>query len=63
MTDHVVFVEPLHDDGNAPAPFVVQPRDEGMPIPLIGAGALDLGESLLRLYRVVDEDVVRTQPC
>ena len=56
--DEVVLDQPLHDDGNGAATLVIQSAVEGVVKPLIGGFSLRLGERLLRLLRIIDQNNV-----
>ena len=51
-------MQPLHDDDDGAMPLVVEPAVEGVVEPLVGGLPLRLGERLLRLQRIVDQDDV-----
>ena len=54
VTDEVIFVQPLHDDDDGAALFIVLPAVEGVVVPLVGHLPLRVGERLLRLQRIID---------
>jgi hypothetical protein len=58
VADQVIFVQPLHDDDDGAMPLVVEPAVEGVVEPIIGGLPLRLGERLLRLQRIVDQNDV-----
>ena len=58
VADQVVFVQPLHDDDDGATALVVLPAVEGVVEPFVGGLPLRLGERLLRLQRIVDQDDV-----
>ena len=58
VTDEVVFVQPLHDDHDGAMALVVEPAVKGVVVPLVGGFALRIGERLLRLQRIIDQDDV-----
>ena len=58
MGSKIVDMDALHDDDDGAIPLVVQAGIEGAVIPLLDRVAPRLGESLLRLDRVVDDDEV-----
>ena len=60
VADEVVLVQPLHDDDDGAMPLVVEPAVEGVDEPLVGGLPPRLGERLLRLQRIVDQDDVGT---
>jgi hypothetical protein len=62
VADEVVLVQPLHDDDDAAAALVVEPAVEGVGVPIIGGIPSRLGERLLRLQRVIDQDEVGAAP-
>jgi hypothetical protein len=51
-------VQPLHDHDDGGVPLVIEPVVEGVVVPLVGGLPLRLGERLLRLQRIVDQDDV-----
>ncbi len=62
VADQVVLVQPLHDDDNRAAAFVVEPAVEGVEIPLVGGVAPRIGERLFRFGGVVDQNEIGTAP-
>ena len=62
VADEVVFVQPLHDDDDGAALLIVLPAVEGVVVPLVGGLPLRLGERLLRLQRIVEQDDVGAGP-
>jgi len=58
VADEVVLERPLHDDGNGVATLVIQSAVKGVVKPLIGGFSLRLGERLLRLLRIIDQNNV-----
>ena len=48
----------LHDNEDASGPFVVEPGDQGVLEPFIGAIALDVRIGVIRLQGVVNDDEV-----
>src|ERR1700729_3283669 len=48
----------LHNNQDGPAPLIVEPRDQRVLEPFIGAVALDLRIGVIRLQRVVDDNEV-----
>jgi hypothetical protein len=58
VADEVVLVQPLHDDDNGAATLVVEPAVKRVIVPLVGGSSLRVGERLLRLQRIVDDDDV-----
>src|SRR5271163_2618338 len=60
MADEVVLVQPLHDNDNSATALVVKPAVEGVDEPVVGGLPLRLGERLLRLQGVIDQDDVGT---
>src|SRR5207248_889910 len=56
VADEVVFVQPLHDDDDGAALLIVLPAVEGVVVPLVGGLPLRVGERLLRLQGIVDQD-------
>jgi hypothetical protein len=58
VSDEVVLVQPLHDDDNGAVTLVVEPAIKGVIVPLVGGLSLRVGERLLRLQRIVDDDDV-----
>ena len=58
VADEVVLVQPLHDDDDGAVPLVVEPAVEGVVVPLVGGLPLRVGERLLRLQRIIDQDDV-----
>jgi hypothetical protein len=53
-------VQPLHDDDDGTPPLVVLPAVESVVIPVVGSLPLRVGERLLRLRRIIDQDDVGT---
>jgi hypothetical protein len=62
MTDEVVLVQPLHDDDNRAPPLVVEPTVEGVGVPLVVVFAPPVGERLIRLQGIVDQQDVGAAP-
>jgi hypothetical protein len=62
VADKVVLVQPLHDDDDGAAALVVKPAVEGVGVPIIGGISSRIGERLLRLQRVIDQDKVGAAP-
>ncbi len=62
VADQVVLVQPLHDDDDGSPAFVVEPAVEGVGVPIIGGIPSRLGERLLRLQRVIDQNQVGAAP-
>src|SRR5271155_1988739 len=60
MADEVVLVQPLHDNYNSATALVVEPAVEGVDEPVVGGVSLRLGERLLRLQGVIDQDDIGT---
>src|ERR1700746_4141519 len=58
VTDQVVFVQPLHDDHDRAMALVVEPAVKGVVVPFVAGFALRVGERLLRLQRIVDQNDV-----
>jgi hypothetical protein len=58
VSDEVVLVQPLHDDDNGAVTLVVEQAIQGVIVPLVGGLSLRVGERLLRLQRIVDDDDV-----
>jgi hypothetical protein len=58
VADEIVLVQPLHDDDNHAVALVIMPAVEGMVEPVVGAVSLRLGQRLLGLQRIVDNDDV-----
>src|SRR5215204_7566506 len=58
----VVHVDALHDDDDPIRALVVEAREKGVGKPLVGRLALRLGEGVLRLQGIVDDDEVATAP-
>src|SRR5438270_8517336 len=56
--DEIVLVQPLHDDHDGAVPLVIEPAVEGVVVPLVGGLPLRLGERLLRLQRIIDQNDV-----
>ena len=53
-------MQPLHDDDDGTPPLVVLPAVESVVIPVVGSLPLRVGERLLRLRRIIDQDDVGT---
>ena len=60
MADGIVFVQPLHDQDDGTTALVVLPAVESVIVPVVGGLSLRVGERLLRLQRIVDQDDVGT---
>ena len=58
VADEIVFVQPLHDGDDGPMPLVVEPTIEGVVEPFVGGLPLRVGECLLWLGRIIDQDDV-----
>src|SRR6266576_6947500 len=58
MADEVILMQPLHDyDDRAPL-LVVEPRQEGMVIPIVDCLTPGFRQRLVWLERIVDDDQV-----
>lgn len=62
IADHVVFVQPLHHKNDETLRLVVEAGEQRMAEPMIGFGALDLGQSLFRLGWIIDNNHVGSEP-
>jgi len=51
-------VQPVHDQHDGTGELVVEPAVKGVVVPLVGGLPLRLGERLLRLQRIIDQDDV-----
>jgi len=51
-------VQPLHDDHDGAVTLVVEAAVKGVVVPLVGGFSLRVGERLLRLQRIVDQNDV-----
>src|SRR5437763_15801628 len=58
MTDEIVLVQPLHDDHDGAVTLIVEAAVKGVVVPLVGGFSLRVGERLLRLQRIVDQNDV-----
>src|ERR1700741_775520 len=58
VADEVVLVQPLHDDDDHATALVVEPAVEGVDEPLVAGLSQFLGERLLRLKGIIDQDEV-----
>jgi hypothetical protein len=56
VADDVVLVQPLHDDDDGAILLVILAAVEGVVEPVVGGLALGVGERLLGLQRIVDQD-------
>jgi hypothetical protein len=62
LAHQIVLVQAVHDHDDGARDLVVEPAVEGMVEPLVGRPALGLGQCLLGLQRVVDDDQVGAAP-
>src|SRR5207302_3289378 len=60
VADEVVLVQPLHDEDDRAVPLVVEPAVQGVDEPLVAGLPQRLGERLLRLQGIIDQDEVGT---
>jgi hypothetical protein len=60
VADGIVFVQPRHDQDDGTTALVVLPAVESVIVPVVGGLSLRVGERLLRLQRIVDQDDVGT---
>jgi hypothetical protein len=58
MTDKIVLVQPLHDNDDGAGTLVIEPAVEGVAEPFIGSLPLRVGQRLLRLQRIVNQNDV-----
>ena len=60
VADGIVFLQPLHDHDDGTTALVVLPAVESVIAPVVGGLPLRVGERLLRLQRIIDQDDVGT---
>src|SRR3984893_7624573 len=60
VADGIVFLQPLHDHDDGTTALVVLPAVKSVIVPVVGGLSLRVGERLLRLQRIVDQDDVGT---
>jgi hypothetical protein len=58
MADKIVLVKPLHNDDDGSLRFVVEPAEKGVVEPGVGRLPAGLGQGVVRLLRVVQNDDV-----
>jgi len=58
VPDKVVLVEPLHDQNDAAGLLVIEATEQGVVVPFVDRLALRIGESLVGLERIVDDNEV-----
>ncbi len=62
MAGEVVFVQPVHDQHDRASRLVVEPAVERRIVPFVGALPVPIGQRLLGLQRVVDDDQIGAAP-
>jgi hypothetical protein len=55
VTHQIVQMQALHDDDNCAGPLVIEAGIERVVEPIVGGLTLRLGQSLVRLHRVIDD--------
>jgi hypothetical protein len=62
VADGIVFVQPLHDQDDGTTALVVLTAVESVVVPLVGGLSLRVGERLLQLQWIIDQDDVGAAP-
>src|SRR4029077_9785 len=60
VADGIVLLQAVHDHGGGTTALVVLPAVESVIVPVVGGLSLRVGERLLRLQRIIDQDDVGT---
>ena len=56
VADEVIFMQPLHDDDDGAMPLVILPAVESVVEPFVAGAPLRVGQRLVRLEGIVDQD-------